>query len=74
MEQSEALEEAPTEVYARRLDEDETYLCSPRTTYRILDSAKEVRVGRLASLSHELAIQHICCILYIGRRYQVRRS
>jgi putative transposase len=40
------MDQPPTEVYARLLDEDEIYLCSPRTMYRILDSAKEVRERR----------------------------
>jgi len=40
------MDQPPAEVYARLLDEDETYLCSARTMYRILDSAKEVRERR----------------------------
>ena len=40
------MDQPPTEVYARLLDEEQTYLCSPRTMYRILDSAKEVRERR----------------------------
>jgi putative transposase len=40
------MDQPPTEVYARLLDEDNTYLCSTRTMYRILDSAKEVRERR----------------------------
>ncbi len=40
------MDQPPSEVYARLLDEDKTYLCSTRTMYRILDSAKEVRERR----------------------------
>jgi putative transposase len=40
------LDQPPAEVYARLLDEDKTYLCSTRTMYRILDSAKEIRERR----------------------------
>ena len=36
------VDKAPAEVYATLLDED-TYLCSIRTMYRILDDADEVR-------------------------------
>ena len=36
---------APREVYATLLDEG-TYLCSPRTMYRVLDAAGEVRERR----------------------------
>lgn len=39
------VDKAPAEVYATLLDEG-TYLCSIRTMYRILDSAKEVRERR----------------------------
>jgi putative transposase len=39
------VDKAPTEVYATLLDED-TYHCSPRTMYRILDGASEVRERR----------------------------
>lgn len=39
------VDKAPAEVYAELLDEG-TYLCSPRTMYRILDSEKEVRERR----------------------------
>lgn len=40
------MDQPPGEVYARLLDEDETYLCSTRTMYRILASAKEIRERR----------------------------
>jgi putative transposase len=40
------MDQPPAEVYARLLDEDNTYLCSTRTMYRILASAKEVRERR----------------------------
>ena len=40
------MDQAPSEVYATLLDEDKTYLCSTRTMYRILASAKEVRERR----------------------------
>ncbi len=39
------VDSAPETVYATLLDED-TYLCSPRTMYRILDDNKEVRERR----------------------------
>jgi len=39
------VDKAPTEVYATLLDEG-TYLCSPRTMYRILDGEDEVRERR----------------------------
>jgi putative transposase len=39
------MDHAPAEVHATLLDED-TYLCSPRTMYRILDSAQEVKERR----------------------------
>ncbi len=40
------VDQAPRSVYATLLDEDETYLCSARTMYRILDTADEVRERR----------------------------
>lgn len=40
------MDQTPAEIYARLLDEDDTYLCSARTMYRILDSVKEVRERR----------------------------
>jgi putative transposase len=40
------MDQPPAEVYARLLDEEETYLCSTRTMYRILNSAKEIRERR----------------------------
>ncbi len=39
------VDSAPETVYATLLDED-TYLCSPRTMYRILDDNREVRERR----------------------------
>ena len=39
------MDHAPAEVHATLLDEG-TYLCSPRTMYRILDSAQEVKERR----------------------------
>jgi len=39
------VDQSPPEVYATLLDEG-TYLCSPRTMYRILDDAQEVRERR----------------------------
>lgn len=44
------VDQAPMEVYATLLDE-EKYLCSPRTMYRILESNAEVRERR-AQLRH----------------------
>lgn len=40
------LDQAPTTVHARLLDEDQRYLCHPRTMYRILHGAKAVRERR----------------------------
>jgi putative transposase len=40
------MDQPPAEVYARLLDEEQTYLCSTRTMYRILASAKEIRERR----------------------------
>lgn len=37
---------APREVYARLLDQEQTYLCHWRTMYRILDQYREVRERR----------------------------
>ena len=37
---------APAEIVSTLLDEDQTYLCSVRTVYRILDGAGEVRERR----------------------------
>lgn len=37
---------APAQVVATLLEEDERYLCSTRTMYRVLDDAKEVRERR----------------------------
>jgi putative transposase len=37
---------APAEIVSTLLDEDKTYLCSPRTMYRILAGAGEVRERR----------------------------
>ena len=39
------MDRAPAQVHATLLDEG-TYLCSPRTMYRILDSAQEVKERR----------------------------
>jgi len=39
------MDQPPAQVHAALLD-DETYLCSPRTMYRILDSAQEVKERR----------------------------
>ena len=39
------MDKAPTEVYATLIDED-SYLCSIRTMYRILDGEGEVRERR----------------------------
>lgn len=39
-------DQAPRSVYATLLDEDETYLCSARTMYRILGTEDEVRERR----------------------------
>ena len=39
------MDHAPAQVHASLLDEG-TYLCSPRTMYRILDSAQEVKERR----------------------------
>lgn len=40
------VDRSPTQVWATMLDEDGIYLCSPRTMYRILAEAKEVRERR----------------------------
>jgi putative transposase len=40
------MDQPPAEVYATLLDKDKTYLCSVRTMYRILASAKEIRERR----------------------------
>jgi putative transposase len=40
------VDQPPAEVYATLLDEDKTYLCSTRTMYRILASAREIRERR----------------------------
>jgi putative transposase len=40
------VDQPPAEVYAMLLDEEETYLCSTRTMYRILASAKQIRERR----------------------------
>ncbi len=37
---------APAQVFATLLDDDDTYLCSERTMYRILDSENEVKERR----------------------------
>lgn len=37
---------APATVYAELMDEDQRYLCSPRTMYRILESKKATRERR----------------------------
>ena len=39
------VDQSPTEVHATLLDE-QTYLCSPRTMYRVLAAAHEVRERR----------------------------
>jgi len=39
------LDQAPAQIHATPLDEG-TYLCSPRTMYRILDDAQEVKERR----------------------------
>jgi len=39
------IDQAPAQVHATLLDEG-TYLCSPRTMYRILDAAHEVKERR----------------------------
>ena len=39
------LDQAPAQVHATLLDEG-TYLCSPRTMYRLLDAAGEVKERR----------------------------
>ena len=39
------LDQAPAQVHAALLD-DGTYLCSPRTMYRVLDAAGEVKERR----------------------------
>ncbi len=39
------LDQAPAQVHAKLLDEG-TYLCSPRTMYRLLDAAGEVKERR----------------------------
>lgn len=38
--------QAPTTVHARLLDEDERYICHPRTMYRLLHSERAVRERR----------------------------
>jgi len=40
------VDKSPAQVWATLLDEEGTYLCSPRTMYRILADAKEVRERR----------------------------
>lgn len=40
------VDQAPTTVHAKLLDEDQRYLCHPRTMYRILDAAKATRERR----------------------------
>ena len=40
------VDRSPAQVWATLLDDDEQYLCSPRTMYRILADAKEVRERR----------------------------
>ncbi len=40
------VDEAPTTVWAKLLDEDERYLCHPRTMYRILKAEKATRERR----------------------------
>ena len=40
------VDQAPTTVHARLLDEDQRYLCHPRTMYRILHGARAVRERR----------------------------
>ena len=40
------VDRSPAQVWATLLEEDERYLCSPRTMYRILAQAKEVRERR----------------------------
>jgi putative transposase len=40
------VDRSPFQVWATLLEEDEKYLCSPRTMYRILAAAKEVRERR----------------------------
>ena len=40
------VDQAPTQVYARLLDEEQRYLCSVRTMYRILEANQEVRERR----------------------------
>ena len=39
------IDQAPAQVHATLLDE-ETYLCSPRTMYRVLDAAHEIKERR----------------------------
>ena len=40
------VDSSPGHVSATLLDDDQLYLCSPRTMYRILDSEREVRERR----------------------------
>jgi putative transposase len=40
------VDQAPPTVHAKLLDEDQRYLCHPRTMYRILDAEKAVRERR----------------------------
>jgi putative transposase len=40
------LDRSPAQVWATLLEEEQTYLCSPRTMYRILAGEKEVRERR----------------------------
>ena len=77
------VDQSPTAVYARLLDEG-TYLCSERTMYRLLESSGEVRERRdqlrhpayarpelLASRPNEVWSWDISVLQQHGRRLQM---